>query len=100
MSFKRTFISGLIAASVAFTGLMGSAQQASAGLSKKETAAVFGIGGFILGAAVAKAASNKGYGGASSWDIHVRRCYARYQTYEHSTDTYIGFDGNYHYCKL
>jgi hypothetical protein len=31
---------------------------------------------------------------------HVARCEARYRSYDRSTDTYMGFDGKEHACRL
>ena len=53
-------------------------------------------------AAIANASRGPDYYGdhRSSWERHVDRCYDRYRTYDESTDTYVGFDGQYHYCRL
>ena len=106
MSFKRILISGIAAAIVA-GAFLGTAQQSSAGsLSPGEAAAIAGIGGFIIGATIANSQPayhghySGGYQPANSWEAHVARCYARYRSYDHRTDTYRGFDGHYHYCRL
>lgn len=31
---------------------------------------------------------------------HVARCEARYNSYNPRTDQYLGYDGQYHYCRL
>lgn len=31
---------------------------------------------------------------------HVARCEARYRTYDPRTDTFMGYDGRPHYCRL
>lgn len=31
---------------------------------------------------------------------HVAACQARYRSYNPATDMYLGYDGNYHYCRL
>ncbi|WP_245451785.1 BA14K family protein [Mesorhizobium waimense] len=31
---------------------------------------------------------------------HVRRCLARYASYDPYSDTYVGYDGYRHYCRL
>ena len=31
---------------------------------------------------------------------HVARCEARYRSYDADTDMYLGYDGDYHYCRL
>ncbi|MER8440615.1 BA14K family protein [Mesorhizobium sp. M1312] len=33
-----------------------------------------------------------------SW--HVRRCLNRYQSYDPYSDTYVGYDGYRHRCRL
>jgi hypothetical protein len=106
MSFKRILISGIAAAIVA-GAVLGTAQQSSAGsLSPGEAAAIAGIGGFIIGATIANSQPayhghySGGYQPANSWEAHVARCYAQYRSYDHRTDTYRGFDGHYHYCRL
>jgi hypothetical protein len=49
-----------------------------------------GILGFTAGALVASNLSSS----------HVRRCEAQFRSYDRRTDTYMGFDGNEHYCNL
>lgn len=54
--------------------------------------------GVVLGAALANASAQ---GSAPAYDgLHIRRCEARYSSYEPETDTYIGYDGRAHYCRL
>ncbi|HEV2900809.1 MAG TPA: BA14K family protein [Pseudaminobacter sp.] len=93
MSFKRILISGIAAAIVA-GAVLGTAQQSSAGsLSPGEAATIAGIGGFIIGATIANSQPayhghySGGYQPANSWEAHVARCYARYRSYDHRTDT-------------
>jgi hypothetical protein len=31
---------------------------------------------------------------------HVARCEARFRSYNRYTDMYLGFDGDWHYCRL
>jgi len=31
---------------------------------------------------------------------HVERCDARYRSYDHRTDTFVGYDCDEHYCQL
>ena len=56
----------------------------------------------MLGLGIANAGRGPYYDGyyGSSWGRHVDRCYARYRTYDHRSDTYIGFDGFPHCCRL
>jgi hypothetical protein len=53
-------------------------------------AAIFG---FVAGAAASAIT-----GGAGS--SHVAACEARYRSYDHRTDTLMGYDGQRHYCRL
>ena len=39
-------------------------------------------------------------GSRSSWRNHVERCEDRYRSYDRDTDQYLGYDGDYHYCRL
>ena len=34
------------------------------------------------------------------WSSHVARCEARYRSYDHRSDTFLGFDGDRHRCTL
>ncbi|WP_395446956.1 BA14K family protein [Aminobacter sp. UC22_36] len=107
MSFKSKMISGLIAAAVVATGLVGTVQQSSAsGLTRAEAAALAGAGGFIAGAIIAgghrpaPAPYYDAYYPADPYDSHVQRCFARYRSYDPRTDTYVGYDGRLRYCRL
>lgn len=35
-----------------------------------------------------------------SWAAHVDRCEARYKSYDPETDMFLGYDGDYHRCRL
>lgn len=59
---------------------------------------VGGLFGFALGAAIANSANQGRIG--SSWSEHVARCEARYRSYNPRTDSYLGYDGQYHRCTL
>lgn len=100
--FKRTFVSGLVAVSVAAGTLVSSSQPSAAHhhLTPAEAAGIAGIGGFILGTIVAQPHREIYVRRASSWDIHVNRCYARYHSYDEGSDSYLGYDGYRHYCSL
>jgi hypothetical protein len=103
MSINRAFVSGIIAAAVATSAVLGSVEQSAAGkLSHNEKAALLGVTGFIIGATIAGGGSPvyDDYYEASSWERHVQRCYARYRSYDHRTDTYVGYDGYEHSCRL
>ena len=53
--------------------------------------------GTIFGAAAANSNNNRNESLSSS---HVARCEARFQSYDRSSDTYLGFDGDRHRCEL
>lgn len=55
-------------------------------------AAAAGIIGLAVGAMVA--------GQAARGDGHVARCLNRYRSYDPDTDTYRGYDGRLHRCRL
>jgi len=57
-------------------------------------AAIFG---FAAGAA-AGALSGAFHGGVMT--SHVAACDARYRSYDPGSDTYMGYDGHRHYCRL
>ena len=56
-----------------------------------------GLFGFAIGAAIVNGISN----GNGNWSgDHVSRCEARYRSYNEDTDMFLGFDGDYHRCRL
>lgn len=66
-----------------------------------------GILGFTFGAALGSiiANSNNNSGDvvvsrASNYDAHVQACYDRYRSYDEETDTFLGYDGVRHRCRL
>ena len=102
MNTPQKFATAILAAAVLVTGL-GSVNPASAGgLSREEAAILAGAGGFVLGALVAGSHRNhrRVIYVEDSWDSHVSRCFARYRTYDPSTDTFIGNDGYEHRCRM
>ena len=101
MTLVKKITLSLAAAALAF-GTLGSPSQAS-GLSRTEAAILAGTGGFLLGAIVGS--QNHHYSHrriiyVNSWEAHVERCFARYHSYDPHTDTYIGYDGYEHRCRL
>ena len=101
MSLRTRIVSGLLSLTVLAGAMAGTVGQSEAKkFSKGEVAAIAGVGGFVLGLGIA----NRGpdyYGyHPTSWERHVDRCYARYRTYDHRSDTYIGYDGYPHRCRL
>lgn len=99
LTFSRKVTAALLGVSIAVgaLGTLGRAQ--AAGLTPAEAAAIAGVGGFILGNVVAHA-QHRHHVVVEDWDLHVARCEARYRTYDEETDTFIGFDGHMHRCRL
>lgn len=105
--FKRTIVSGLIATTVAATMLAGTIQPSAAhplhhhhhgyGLGIGIAA---GVGGFLLGSALAQQQPQTVYVDDEGGSWHVRRCFERYDSYDPDSNTYIGHDGYRHYCRL
>ncbi len=93
-----------IAAAAMLAGTFGATSNASAsGLSRQEAAILAGAGGFILGAIVGSSGHNRRHARVihvDYWDAHISRCLSRYRTYDPGTDTYIGYDGYEHRCRL
>lgn len=103
MSLRTKLVSGLVSLGVIAGAMAGTVGQSEAGkLSKGEVAAIAGIGGLVLGLGIAHAGRGPDYYSyhPDSWELHVDRCYARYRTYDHRTDTYIAFDGYPRRCRL
>lgn len=102
--FTRTLVSGLIASTVAATALVGTVQPSAAHSHNRDLGIgiAAGVGGFVLGSLLAQQQPRTVYvdegGYDGSW--HVRRCMARYGSYDPDTNTYIGYDGYQHYCHL
>lgn len=98
--FKRTFVSGLIATTVAATMLVGTVQPSAAHSHHHDLGIgiAAGVGGFVLGALLTQPRTvyvDDDYGSR-----HVRRCFNRYASYDPDSDTYVGYDGYRHYCRL
>jgi hypothetical protein len=103
MSLKTKLVSSLLSLTVVAGAMAGTIGQSEAKkLSKGEIAAIAGVGGFVLGLGIANANRGPYYDGHhyNSWEAHVNRCYARYQTYDHRTDTYISLSGYPRRCRL
>jgi hypothetical protein len=103
MSLRTKLVSSMLSLGVIAGAMAGTVGQSEAKkLSKGEVAAIAGVGGFVLGLGIANANRGPDYYGyhRSSWEYHVDRCYARYRTYDHRSDTYIGYDGYPHRCRL
>ena len=103
--FKRTIVSGLIATSVAAATLAGTVQPSSAHSHHHNReigiGIAAGVGGFVLGSLLAQQQPRTVYVEDDGYDsIHVRRCYARYASYDPYSDTFVGYDGYRHYCQL
>jgi hypothetical protein len=102
MSITKKASLSLIAAALAFGTMSASSQANAGGLTKKEAVILAGVGGFVLGAIVAN--NNYHRHGrviyVSSWQAHVNRCYAHYNTYNVRSDTYISYSGYEKRCRL
>jgi len=68
-----------------------------------------GLFGFTFGAIIGGALANQGGGdrvirpvnpGYSSYEAHVNACYDRYRSYDEETDSFLGYDGVRHRCRL
>lgn len=96
--FKRTLVSTLIATTVAATTLAGTVQPSAAhplhhhhnGIGIGVAA---GIGGFVLGSLLAQQQPRTAYVEEDYDSIHIRRCYARYASYDEGSDTYMSYNG-------
>ena len=103
MSLRTKIVSSLLSLTVVAGAMAGTVGQSEAKkLSKGEVAAIAGVGGFVLGLGIANANRGPYYDGyyGGSWESHVDRCYARYRSYDHRTDTYVGYDGYERRCRL
>jgi len=103
MSLKTKLVSGLLSLTVIAGSMAGTVEQSAAGkLTNGEIAAIAGVGGLVLGLGLANANRGPDYYGyhRGSWERHVERCYARYVSYDHRTDTYVGYDGYERRCRL
>jgi hypothetical protein len=56
-----------------------------------------GLFGFAVGAAIANGVNSRS---TVVYDSHVAACEARYRSYSAETDMYLGYDGDYHRCRL
>ena len=95
--FKRTIVSGLIATTIAAGTLAGTVQPSAAhphhhhnGLGIGIAA---GVGGLVLGSLLAQQQPRTVYVEDDYRSFHIRRCYARYQSYDEASDTYMSYDG-------
>ncbi len=106
MTMKRIVTAGLLAVTVVAAALSSTTVESRAGsLSPGEAAAIAGVGGLIVGGLIADSraryyAPAPVYGHAHAWDRHVARCYARYRSYDAYSDTFLGYDGYRHRCRL
>ncbi|PAQ08886.1 BA14K family protein [Mesorhizobium temperatum] len=101
--FKRTIVSGFIATTVAAAMLAGSVQPSAAHHKHRHNkhlgiGIAAGVGGFLLGTALAQPRTVYIEENGGSW--HVRRCLNRYQSYDPYSDTFVGYDGYRHRCRL
>jgi len=70
------------------------------------SAGIFGIAfGAALGSIIANGAANNNRGDVvvyreGNGGANVNACYARYKSYDERTNTYLGYDGIRHQCRL
>ena len=100
--FKRTLVSTLIATTVAATALVGTVQPSAAHSHHHDLGIgiAAGVGGFVLGSLLAQQPPRTVYVDEDGGSWHVRRCFDRYSSYDPDSDTYVGYDGYRHYCRL
>lgn len=55
--------------------------------------------GTIIGGVIANS-SDRVMLGYDDWEDHVDACYDRYRSYDERTDTFLGYDGYRHRCRL
>ncbi len=104
MTVSKKITTAFLAAAV-FAGALGSVGRAqAASLTPGEAALLAGVGGFVVGTIAAEHRHHRRHGRVivvrDTWEAHVNRCYARYATYDETTDTFIGYDGLEHRCRL
>lgn len=98
-TLARKFAAGLTGLAIA-VGALGAAPRASAaGLTPTEAAVIAGFGGLVVGSMIAEH-NHRRHIATDSWELHVMRCDARYRTYDPESDTYVGYDGDLHRCRL
>lgn len=97
-ALPRKIAAVLIGASLV-TGALGAAGRAdAAGLTTAEAAVIAGFTGLVVGGMIAEHAHR--HHAHDTWEQHVRRCEARYVSYDAESDTYVGYDGRDHRCRL
>ncbi|ESX89458.1 MULTISPECIES: BA14K family protein [unclassified Mesorhizobium] len=101
--FTRKIASALIASTVAATSLVGTVQPSAAHSHHHNReigiGIAAGVGGFVLGSLLNQQPRTV-YVGDEGGSWHVRRCANRYASYDPYSDTYVGYDGYRHYCRL
>lgn len=103
MNLVKKFAVATLATAVLFTSLATQTPANAASLTKQEAALLAGAGGFVLGALIANSHNRRAVRVIhveDSWDAHVSRCLARYNSYDPSTDTFVGYDGYERRCRL
>ena len=100
---KKNFVAILGIISVLLTGGIGVLELDNKWLAIKEAAipAAIGIGGVLLGAAIANSQNRNGgrRHRANQYEAHVDWCYNRYRSYNERTDKYRANSGRLRYCN-
>ena len=100
--FTRKIASALIASTVAAASLAGTVQPSAAHNHHNREIGIgiaAGVGGFVLGSLLSQQPHTV-YVDDEGGSWHVRRCANRYASYDPYSDTYVGYDGYRHYCRL
>jgi hypothetical protein len=59
-----------------------------------------GVTGFVVGETLAHEFPVTWHGTRLDWTSHANRCDARFRTYDRLSDTYVGYDGQRHLCRI
>jgi BA14K-like protein len=103
MSLTKKIAAAALSAAVLLTGFASVNQASASGLTREQAAILAGAGGFVLGAMIANSHHrhhSRVIYVEDSWGSHVSRCLDRYATYDPSSDTFVGYDGYEHRCRL
>lgn len=100
-TFSRKIAAALMGIAIA-AGALGTAGRANAaGLTPAEAALLAGFGGLVVGGMIAEHSHHKHHKVVvDSWEMHVARCEAKYNSYDEEYDAFLGYDGEWHRCRL
>ena len=101
-SIVNRFAKMTLATTLAIT-VLATALVPDANAGRKERLFFGGVAAGIVGSAIIHGAHRRHHRRdyhETSWERHVRRCYARYRSYDETTDTYINNHGYERRCRL